>query len=722
LQTVTFSALSTGLAALVLALAVPTTSNAEPVQPKAQMDHILLGASDLERAMIEFERVTGVRPQYGGKHPFGTHNALVSLGNGLYIELIALQPGAKPPPFFPQLAALENLTQNLTPIGWAASITAPQQTRQRLDSEGLHIGEARAGSRIKPGGTTLQWEVFELERQLRGAPLFISWAPDSVHPSTTSPTGCKLQSFTIATPERDMVSRLVSILEISIPVLQAPTERFTLALDCPKGKVVFETVAHDQSASVTVAIRGVTVVDVRDGSLDPERTVVVAGNRIAAVGAAREITVPDDAEIVEGAGRYLIPGLWDMHVHSIANVALDKSTGEIAAQDWHFPLFLAHGVTGVRNMNDGTADLTLELTKSVKRQLAQGELHGPPRFLSAGPSLDGDPPLGSNPVVVRTAAEARAAVDQLAANGADLVKVYENLSREAYFAIMDEARRRKIAVDGHVPFRITPEEVADAGQRTAEHPEAIAVGCSKAADSERRRFAKVLDDYENLPDEEKFLAMFRHTRALYDSRDPGACASAIAAYRRNGVAVTVDLVAYHHVVNAEQILGDAARMQLVPQEIRRNWEKWFASETIREFQSILRPIVPLELENVRLLNEAGVLLLAATDVGVPLQVPGISLHVELERLVEAGLTPLEALQTATLNPARVLKMADDLGTIEPGRLADLVLLDANPLEAIRNTQKIRAVVADGRLYLRAELDRLLVASSTHCRAPCRDPQ
>jgi imidazolonepropionase-like amidohydrolase len=463
--------------------------------------------------------------------------------------------------------------------------------------------------------------------------------------------------------------------------------------------------AHAQPS--TVAIRGITVVDVKDGSLHPGQTVLVAGNRIGAVGSVRQVAVPDHAMVVEAAGRYLIPGLWDMHVHSVANVAVDRSLRSVAAQDWHFPLFLAHGVTGVRNMNDGTGDVTLTLTKTVRRQLAEGVLRGPPRFLTSGPSLDGDPPLGSNPVVVRTAAEARAAVEQLVSNGADLVKVYENLSREAYFAIMDEARRRRIPVDGHVPFRITPEEAADAGQRTVEHPEALAAGCSTAAEAQRKRFATVLACYDSLPDDEKFLAMFRHVRALYDSRDPAACASAIEAYRRNEVAVTADLVAYHHVVYAEQVLSDPARMRLVPQEIRRNWESRFRSETIREFQSILRPIVPLELENVRLLNEAGVLLLAATDVGVPLQVPGISLHVELERLVEAGLTPLEALQTATLNPARVLGMAHSLGTIEPGKLADLVLLDANPLEDIRNTQKIRAVVADGRLYRRADLDQLL---------------
>lgn len=464
------------------------------------------------------------------------------------------------------------------------------------------------------------------------------------------------------------------------------------------------------SGAPTVAIRAVTVVDVMNGSLRAKQTVLVVGNRITAVGPADQVRIPDDADVVDATGGFVIPGLWDMHVHSVANVAVDRSLESVAAQDWHFSLFLAHGVTGVRNMNDGTGDATLKLSKSVRRRLAEGDLRGPPRFLTAGPSVDGDPPLGSNPVVVRTAAEARAAVQRLVSNGADLVKVYENLSREAYFAIISEARRRGVPVDGHVPFLVTPEEAADAGQRTAEHPDALAAGCSTAADAERKRFASVLADYDSLPDGEKFLAMFRHVRVLYDSRDPAACASAIEAYRRNGVAVTVDLVAYHHVVHAEQVLSDPARMRLVPQEVRRNWEKLLDSETTREFQSILRPIVPLELENVRLLNEAGVLMLAATDVGVPLQVPGISLHVELGRLVEAGLSPLMALQTATLNPARVLNMADSLGSIEPGKLADLVLLDANPLEDISNTQKIRAVVADGRLYRRAVLDQLLAGS------------
>ena len=467
-----------------------------------------------------------------------------------------------------------------------------------------------------------------------------------------------------------------------------------------------------QSRPPTLAIRGATVVDVMDGSLLPERTVLIAGNRIVAVGTINDVRIPPDAELVEGGGRYLIPGLWDMHVHSVAPVPADTANPSIAPQEWHLPLFLAYGVTGVRNMNDGTGDVTLKLTNTIKRQLAEGSRRGPPRFLSAGPAVDGDPYLASKKVTVGTPAEARAVVEQLASNGADLIKVYENVSRQAYFAIIDEARRRKIPVDGHLPFRITPEEAAAAGQRTLEHPEALAAGCASEADAERERFAGLLAKYNGLPGSEKLLVMqIRHYRALYDSRDPAACASAFEAYRQNRVAVTADLLVYYHIVHAEQILSDTARMRLVPETIRRNWENLLKSETTRELRAILRPIPALELQNVRLANEAGVVLLAATDVDFPLGVPGLSLHEELVRLVEAGLTPLAALQAATLNPARVLSLADSLGRIEPGKLADLVLLDANPLEDIRNTQKIRAVVADGQLYRRADLDQLLGRSS-----------
>jgi Amidohydrolase family len=461
-----------------------------------------------------------------------------------------------------------------------------------------------------------------------------------------------------------------------------------------------------KSNSPTVAIQGVTVVDVMDGSLHPDRTVLIAGNRIVALGPADEVRITDDADVVEGAGGYLIPGLWDMHVHSVANVALDLSVGSVTNADWHFPLFLLYGITGVRNMNDGTADPVLKLTNSVKRRLVEGDLPGP-RLVANGPAVDGDPPLVSNPLVVRTVAEARTVVRELADHGADFIKVYENLSREAYFAIIDEARHRRIRVDGHVPFRVLPAEAADAGQRTFEHVLAMALGCSTEAEVERERFAKVLSDPSRPKRiEQPPLALFRHERRLYETRDPAVCAETIDAYRRNGTAEAPSLVGYHHVVNAEEILSDAT-MRLVPSTIRRNWQEGLSSETGRTVRSILRPIVPLQAENARLLNEAGVTLLAATDVGIPMLVPGLSLHEELVLLAEAGLTPLEALRTATLNPARVLGLADSLGTIEVGKLADLLLLEADPLRDISNTQRIRAVIANGRLFRRADLDAML---------------
>jgi hypothetical protein len=466
------------------------------------------------------------------------------------------------------------------------------------------------------------------------------------------------------------------------------------------------TVSAREQAS-TIAVRGASVVDVTDGSLHADQTVVVAGDRIVAVGRADAVRIPEGASLVDGAGGFLIPGLWDTHVHSVANVAWDMDVRSIGNAEWHFPLFLAYGVTAVRNMNDATADPSLELTRSVKRRLSSGELLGP-RLIANGPIVDGDPPLASNPVIVRTAAEARAVVDTLADHGADFVKVYTNLSREAYFATMDQARRRGIPVDGHVPFRVLPAEAAAAGQRTFEHLLAVALGCSTAIDAERKEFDRVLSDTGRAPVVDRSpLELFRHERRLYDTRDPAACKETVEAYRRHGVAEAPSLVGYHHVVNAKKILSDVTNLHRVPDGVRRNWAERIQSETGRTMQSILGPLVRQQSENTRLLHQAGILLLAATDVGIPMLVPGLSLHEELGLLVEAGLTPLDALRAATINPAKVLGKLDSMGTIEVGKLADFVLLDANPLADMANTQRIRAVVADGRLYRRADLDRLL---------------
>lgn len=449
-------------------------------------------------------------------------------------------------------------------------------------------------------------------------------------------------------------------------------------------------VACGPSEESVVAIAGITVVDVQNGSLQAAQTVLIEGNRIAAVGPTGSTSIPANAVVVDGSDDFLIPGLWDTHVHSLSRA------------DWHFPLFLAHGVTAVRDMNVGS-DSALAVVRAVRGDLASGELLGP-RFLAAGSSIDGDPPLSEAPLMPRTAEEARDAVDQLAGGGADLIKVYENLSREAYFAIVDQARERSLPVDGHVPFRVSPIEAADAGQRTVEHLLGMAWGCARDAEVERQDFTRVMESYASGSDLGAGLAEIRHEQTLYEMRDPAFCDSTIEAYLRNGVASTPTLVAFQTIVALEAGRGG---LGLVPEAVGDDWEALIETDMGEALRASMRPQLAGQGDNTRLLSEAGVVLLSGTDVGVPMLVPGWSLHDELAHLVSAGLSPLSALQAATVNPAEVFGLSDSLGVIAEGMLADMVVLDANPLADIRNTRRIEAVVVGGRLMEGADLRRLL---------------
>jgi imidazolonepropionase-like amidohydrolase len=449
-------------------------------------------------------------------------------------------------------------------------------------------------------------------------------------------------------------------------------------------------------APANLAIRHATVVDVTDGSLAPDRTVLITGDRITAIGPVDEVDVPDRAEVVDAGGGYLVPGLWDMHVHIARDV------------DRAFPLLLAYGVTGVRNMNPGM-DSAIERTRDVEQQLASGAVSGP-RWIAGGPTVDGDPPVSTRPIVVHDEAEGRAAVDTLADAGMDFVKVYENVPRHAYFAIADQARRRGIPVVGHLPFRVRPEEAAAAGQRTFEHLRGMEWGCSSDAEALREETDRVIETIATMSPADQVMTVSRHTRALYESWDQARCEATADAYRRHGAAVVPTLIQFHQPAYADEALSDPAMVRFVPESERQEWEDMMTSQLGRAVRADLAVAVPVRERTVKLLNAAGVTILSGTDVGGGgpiLLVPGASLHDELALLAESGLSALDALRAATLEPARVLGMADSFGTVEVGRLADLALLDANPLEDIRNTRTITAVVANGRLYRRADLDRLL---------------
>jgi hypothetical protein len=221
--------------AIVFAIALTVGLPAAAAAPAAQIDHILLGIDDLDRGVEQFEKLTGVRPVYGGKHPRGTHNALVSLGDGTYLEILALQPNVAPPKEYAELKKLNALT----PIGWAVSSKDSARLRSQLTSAGLAVSEPSPGSRTTPAGKELSWQTFGLEDAFEEAPFFIVWSLQSAHPSTTSPAGCRLQQWRVAGPHLEKLEQLRTALDLRVDVAQAPSTTLRLALNCPKGAVEF---------------------------------------------------------------------------------------------------------------------------------------------------------------------------------------------------------------------------------------------------------------------------------------------------------------------------------------------------------------------------------------------------------------------------------------------------------------------------------------------------
>lgn len=381
----------------------------------------------------------------------------------------------------------------------------------------------------------------------------------------------------------------------------------------------------------TTVIANVSVVDVSAGASRPHQTVVIRGSQIETVSPANVVKVPAGARVTDGAGKYLMPGLWDMHVH------LDGDGGVLA-------LFLAAGITGARDMGGDFAPLA-----EARRHVANGQWEGP-RLLLSGPMLRGPKPpsdtSSSGSRVVRNAEQAREAVDWLVTLGVDFVKVHDDLSRDSFLAIAAAARQRKIPFVGHVTAAVTPVEASDAGQLDIEHFDWLPKACAALFKSDS-------DAIEALPAE---------------CQGP-AIESMLQRLVRNGTWIEPTLLQFRYFAPGQ-------------------WRTIFAG---------FRRLVPE-------LRRAGARLLAGTDWQSSLEArggaPGITLHDELALLVEAGFSPIEAVRAATSYPAQFLGLWDRLGSVEPGKTADLVLLSADPLADIHNTTRIAAVVREGRLVRR----------------------
>jgi imidazolonepropionase-like amidohydrolase len=442
-------------------------------------------------------------------------------------------------------------------------------------------------------------------------------------------------------------------------------------------------------------IEHVSVVDVVQARTIPDMTVVVDGQRIVAVQPASRIAFADSVVRIDGAGKYLIPGLWDMHVH-----ALWESTAGVM-----LPLFVANGVTGVRDM---WGDLAVS---AQLRSAADSEHAVEPRWVVAGNLVDGPHPWWPESVVVADPERGRRVVDSLAAAGAAFIKVYSLLDPETYRAILARARELGLPAAGHVPFSVTAREASELGQVSFEHLFGVMEGCSGADESIRRDRADWLaargagqKDFPN-----PFFDVGIYRRVL-DSFDEGTCTALLQELAERGTWQVPTLVANRF----DAYLADTAaasdpRLAYLPASMT---EPWLQAETAQRDQSEAERDLRLDyfrkqLEVVGLMAKLGVPILAGTDTPNPFTLPGFSLHDELGLLVEAGLSPAQALRSATYDPAVFLGATDSLGTVEPGKLADLVLLDADPLEDIANTTRIDAVFANGRLFGRWALDEML---------------
>ncbi|MDB4874763.1 MAG: hypothetical protein JWM41_1209 [Gemmatimonadetes bacterium] len=439
--------------------------------------------------------------------------------------------------------------------------------------------------------------------------------------------------------------------------------------------VLLAIVALTRTAPAQTALAFVHVSVIDGGSEAPrtDQTVVVRGTRILFAGPARSASIPAGARVIDGRGKFLIPGLWDMHVHTsiIGGRAL-------------LGLYVANGVTGVRDMAGDWATLT-----AWRRDIARGRLDGP-RIVASGPYLEGGD-VSVPHIVTRTPAEGRAAVDSLVKLGVDFVKVHGQLTPETYFAIARRARERRIPFAGHVSRTVGSAAASDSGQHSIEHLLAIPAPCTPA---------------ESIALAPRYPVQGALGRC--SSEDLG---SLYARFVRNDTWVTPTFTAQYEVAvwPGRSVPGDSLAHYL-PDTLRRYVAALFPmpDSIPPDADSVGRAMFAKRLTQVATMRRAGVHVLTGTDAPLRNSPPGFGLHEEFALLAQGGLTPFEILRAATAEPARYLGMLDSLGTITAGKLADLVLLDANPLADIRNTRRIAAVVANGKLYGAAERKRLLL--------------
>jgi imidazolonepropionase-like amidohydrolase len=432
----------------------------------------------------------------------------------------------------------------------------------------------------------------------------------------------------------------------------------------------------------------INVVNMRDGFITRDVTVVIRKGQISAVAKVGLVDQGRGVQIVNANGKYMVPGLWDMHVHTaFVSPAWDEKV--------IYPLYIANGITGVRDMG-GDPDVL----ENRRKRIESGELLGP-RMVLGGPFLAGGK-SDRQTIAVNTPEEARQAVDAVKKQGVDFVKILSNVPRDSYFAIADESSKQNIPFVGHVPYAVSVREASAAGQKSIEHLTGMLLACSSQEEDLRARGLAALAKRD-------YAAYGKIGPQIISTYDVAKAGALFLQLAKNGTWQVPTLVwtqANSHI--DDRGLESDPRLKYVPASVRSQWDPAkLLQNTSPEELALLKAEAARDLELVKAMGDAGVPFIAGSDGPDPYIFPGFSLHDELEWLVKSGFTPLQALRSATFNPALFLGRQETHGLVEPKHGADLVLLDANPVEDIRNTRRIFGVVANGKYYSRKDLDMML---------------
>jgi len=442
-------------------------------------------------------------------------------------------------------------------------------------------------------------------------------------------------------------------------------------------------------------LHDVNVIDVVKGKVLPHQVVTIEGDRIKGIVSLNKYRKADKDSIISLTGKYLIPGLWDMHTH-------------VWSSDFFFPLFLANGITGFRDMFGGVQSL-----HGWRKAISEGD-KTIPDFYYSGPIVDGPKPVWPGSVAISNPEQAKKAVDSIKNKlKTDFVKVYSLLSRESYFALAEECKKMQIDFAGHVPNVVTALEAATAGQKCQEH----LYGILEVVSDSSALYYKIVRalasglEMKNLVTDTLLLNRMERRRMLIRTFNHERLTSVAKQLSTNNTWICPTLVVNYNIAHLDDTaLASDSRMKYVSSFMKKFWDPRqdarFRTQP-KDYFEVTRMEFEKKLLIIPVFQKAGVRILAGTDTPNPYCFPGFSLHDEIAWFVKAGLSPAEALQTATINPAIYFSRENDFGTIAKGKIASMVVLDKNPLENIRNTTSINMVILRGSIMDRRQLDSML---------------